>query len=97
MNNANQDVLLYPSTLNGSVLCANMGTSPLITNGTMSNAAILTNLTSSWSILKNIAPQQALLNSVNHFGLSPTNLSSLAQVSFYLTIDGKNAFMLMQY
>jgi hypothetical protein len=70
------------------VAVGNLGTYPLILQGTMSAAPILQNLASTWTTLNAIIPQQCLINSTNYFGLSPTQLSSNSQASHYLTING---------
>ena len=72
----------------GGVCTGNLGTYPLVLRGTMSNAAILQHLASTWSTLNAIVPQQSLLNGVLYSGLSPTNLVSNSQASHYLTING---------
>ena len=66
----------------------NLGTYPLILQGTMTATPILQNLASTWSTLNMIIPQQTLLNSTLYYGLSPTQLSSNSQASHYLTING---------
>ena len=89
LNNANKDVILFAGNLtSGGVAAGNLGTYPLILQGTSSAAPILQTLASTWSTLSAIILQQCLINSTNYFGLSPTQLASNAQASHYLTING---------
>jgi hypothetical protein len=82
LNNTNKDVILFAGNLtSGGVAVGNLGTYPIILQGTMSAAPILQNLASTWSTLNMIIPQQTLLNSTLYYGLSPTQLSSNSQAS----------------